>query len=52
MQNPLHAYSRKAPCAARGRSAARDVRRATTLPLKSPSAETESADSKVTWLRR
>jgi hypothetical protein len=34
MQNPLHAYSRKAPCAARGRSAARDARRATTLPLK------------------
>jgi hypothetical protein len=34
MQNPLHAYSRKAPCAARGRSAARDVKRATTLPLK------------------
>ena len=33
MQNPLHAYSRKAPCAARGKSAARDVRRATTLPL-------------------
>ena len=35
MQNPLHAYSQKAPCAARGKSAARDVRRATTLPLKS-----------------
>ena len=33
MQNPLHAYSRKAPCVARGKSAARDVRRATTLPL-------------------
>ena len=33
MQNPLHAYSQKAPCAARGKSAARDVRRATTLPL-------------------
>ena len=33
-RNPLHAYSRKAPCAARGRSATRDVRRAKTLPLK------------------
>ncbi len=33
MLNPLHAYSQKAPCAARGKSAARDVRRATTLPL-------------------
>ena len=33
MQNPLHAYLPKAPCAARGRSAARDVRRAMTLPL-------------------
>ena len=33
MQNPPHAYSQKAPCAARGKSAVRDVRRATTLPL-------------------
>jgi len=33
MQNALHANSQKAPCAARGKSAARDVRRATMLPL-------------------
>ena len=40
MQNPLHAYSQKAPCAAHGKSAASDVR-GHDVAAESPSAETD-----------
>ena len=45
-------FAGRRPAQRAGKSAARDVQENYDVAAESPSAETESADSKVTWLRR